>query len=254
MAKGISLHIGVSNLDSNHYGNWDSSLNSTQNDIDKMSRLLSSKKFSINTLLNPKKSEFENKIKEISNSLGSGDIFCLTFSGHGGKIPDLQNIEPFNTTWCLYDAQLIDNELHNLLADYFTQGMRIIIISDSCHSGTMIRFTNSNKIKSMPKEVFEEVYIKNKSYYDNILNQKIKKISANVLHFSACGDNEETNDGTTTSNSYFTDKFLRKCSTNNSNLTYNQLYSNLIESTKGIQKPLLTFENSNFQNQIIFSI
>ena len=41
-------------------------------------------------------------------------------------------------TWCLYDGQLIDDELYFELSR-FAAGVRILVLSDSCHSGTVTR-------------------------------------------------------------------------------------------------------------------
>ena len=41
-------------------------------------------------------------------------------------------------TWCLYDGQLIDDELYFELSK-FAAGVRILVLSDSCHSGTVTR-------------------------------------------------------------------------------------------------------------------
>ena len=41
-------------------------------------------------------------------------------------------------TWCLFDSQLIDDELYFELAK-FASGVRILVLSDSCHSGTVTR-------------------------------------------------------------------------------------------------------------------
>ena len=41
-------------------------------------------------------------------------------------------------TWCLYDGQLIDDELYFELSK-FAPGVRILVLSDSCHSGTVVR-------------------------------------------------------------------------------------------------------------------
>ena len=41
-------------------------------------------------------------------------------------------------TWCLYDGELIDDEVFIELAQ-FAEGVRIIVLSDSCHSGSVVR-------------------------------------------------------------------------------------------------------------------
>ena len=48
-------------------------------------------------------------------NLQIGRHLFLTYSGHGGQAPDLNNEEPdgMDETWCLYDGQLIDDELYS---------------------------------------------------------------------------------------------------------------------------------------------
>jgi hypothetical protein len=41
-------------------------------------------------------------------------------------------------TWCLYDGQLLDDELHGAW-EKFQAGVRILVFSDSCHSGTVLK-------------------------------------------------------------------------------------------------------------------
>jgi Caspase domain len=69
--------------------------------------------------------------------LVAGDAFFLTFSGHGGQVDDVNGDEADqqNETWVLWDRMLIDDELFNLFGQ-FQKGVRIIMLSDSCHSGT----------------------------------------------------------------------------------------------------------------------
>ena len=74
---------------------------------------------------------------------GAGErasFFFLTYSGHGGQVPDVNGDEDDkkDETWCLYDGQLIDDELYYELSR-FAAGVRILVLSDSCHSGTVTR-------------------------------------------------------------------------------------------------------------------
>jgi hypothetical protein len=68
------------------------------------------------------------------------DIFLLTYSGHGGQVPDTNGDEPDrkDETWVLYDGELVDDELHELYTQ-FKSGTRVVVLSDSCHSGTVTR-------------------------------------------------------------------------------------------------------------------
>lgn len=83
--------------------------------------------------------------------LAEGDTFWVTYSGHGGQVRDTngdeaerdhgefgETADTTDETWCLYDRQLIDDELWALWAR-FPAGGRILVLSDSCHSGTVTR-------------------------------------------------------------------------------------------------------------------
>lgn len=72
-------------------------------------------------------------------SLQRGDMFLLTFSGHGSSVIDLDGDERDgrDEAWCLHNGLLLDDELHALLCQ-FAAGVRVVIVSDSCHSGSMI--------------------------------------------------------------------------------------------------------------------
>ena len=64
----------------------------------------------------------------------------VSYSGHGGQLPDQDGDETElqDETWCLYDGELVDDELLRLWVK-FKAGVRILVFSDSCHSGTVIR-------------------------------------------------------------------------------------------------------------------
>ena len=51
-----------------------------------------------------------------------------------------ENEDGYDETWVLYDRQLVDDELYTLWSK-FAPGVRIVVLSDSCHSGTAIRET-----------------------------------------------------------------------------------------------------------------
>ena len=79
-------------------------------------------------------------MRQAAKRLVSGDLFFLTYSGHGGQVPDVtgEEADKQDETWCLYDGQLIDDELYFELSR-FAAGVRILVLSDSCHSGTVTR-------------------------------------------------------------------------------------------------------------------
>jgi metacaspase-1 len=79
-------------------------------------------------------------IGEAAEQLESGDLLFWTYLGHGGQMPDpdREESDARDETWVLFDRQLLDDELYALWAR-FQPGVRIVVLSDSCHSGSVTR-------------------------------------------------------------------------------------------------------------------
>lgn len=142
MNKGISLHIGLNYVDPNVYNGWNGELAGCINDSVDMQSIATSQGFQ-SARLNDSQATSGNvvsKINEAAQNLKSGDYFLLTYSGHGGQVPDEtgEEVDGKNETWVLWDRQLLDNELY-LLWSRFAAGVKIFVLSDSCHSGTVVR-------------------------------------------------------------------------------------------------------------------
>jgi metacaspase-1 len=213
MGKGISLHIGLNSVDPQRYEGWSGPLNACEADANDMADLAQAGSFSFTKLLTRQatREAVLNGIGDAAKNLKSGDIFFLTYSGHGGQAPDLNNEEPdgMDETWCLYDGQLIDDELYSSWGA-FASGVRIFLLSDSCHSGTVSKAIHyREKLRSglppvyraMPDEVALRVYQNNKSFYDPILKNRnlseaLSAVKASVLLISGCQDNQLSMDGT----------------------------------------------------------
>jgi metacaspase-1 len=144
MPSGYSIHIGVNFVDPDHYEGWSRHLNSAVRDAIDLEMIAKSKNFRTNLLLttNATRDRVVAAIRDCSNFLSSGDIFLITFSGHGGQIPNLNGVElnGKHASWCLYDGQLTEDELE-IFWSLFKEDVRILIISDSCHSGSLAKFT-----------------------------------------------------------------------------------------------------------------
>ena len=109
-----------------------------------------------------------------------GDLFLLTYSGHGGQVPDknLDEADRMDATWVLYVRQIVDDELYELYSK-FKSGERILVLSDSCHSGSVTRalppWENTQPAaRAMPRDVAERTYRKNKATYDRVPFLKVK--------------------------------------------------------------------------------
>ena len=150
MAKGYSLHLGLNSVDSQKYDGWDGQLNACENDAKDMAAIAKSQKFSQSKLLLTKQAKSAALIDamlDLARTMADGDFLLLTYSGHGGQVRDETGEEEdgMDETWCLYDRQLIDDELYRLFGQ-FKSGVRILMLSDSCHSGTMARMRRDAKL------------------------------------------------------------------------------------------------------------
>lgn len=215
-AKGWSLHIGLNNVDPKHYADWDGALNAAEADALDMGRVAKHLRYAHSQKLLTKdgtRSNVLGAIAEAASALVSGDIFLLTYSGHGGHVPDRNDDEPDHEdeTWCLYDSELIDDELYTALKA-FKAGVRVVVVSDSCHSGTVTRMVRrgesatilevepAGKPRAMPPSVALRTYQANRETYDK--NQAgtdtkaINALKASVRLISGCQDAQTSIDGT----------------------------------------------------------
>ena len=218
MAKGTALTIGLNAVDPKHYQGWSGELNACEADAQDMADIGKSQGFKVKTLLTKQatRGRVAGEISKAAASLKSGDIFMLSYSGHGGQVPDPHGDEPDSEdeTWCLFDGELIDDEIYLLLGK-FAPGVRVLAFSDSCHSGTVLKQayyqgttaarspdvgTQKAKYRFMPASVALRTYRNNKKFYDTILkNPKLKgaqeAVKASALLISGCQDNQLSSDG-----------------------------------------------------------
>lgn len=148
MAMGISIHIGLNRIDTDVYGAGND-LSGCINDARDMQSLAVAQGFQTQ-LMTDEGATAATVISAISGaaqSLRSGDILFLTYSGHGSNVTDTSGDETdgLDETWCLYDRMLIDDELYQLWGQ-FQAGVRIIMLSDSCHSGTVARMIRARQL------------------------------------------------------------------------------------------------------------
>jgi metacaspase-1 len=233
MAKGISLHIGLNGVDPAHYSGWDGPLKACEADAQDMASLAKTGGFSASLLLTKKatRAAVIAGIEAAAGKLEAGDLFFLTYSGHGGQIPDKNGDEPDleDETWCLYDGELIDDELWELWSG-FGQDVRVLVLSDSCHSGTVVRaaydeLTRAGVVRkpvsragggdapvfrAMPDDVALRTYRAHQQFYDKLadaLPEKPSPVTASVRLISGCQDNQLSQDGAF--NGLFTGTLLR---------------------------------------------
>ena len=205
MAKGISIHIGLEYIDPKHYGS-DGVLRTCGKDCLDMKDIAEAQNFeSTIVLLNEEgtRDAVTQAITNASEELIDGDILFLSYSGHGASIPDESGDEEDgkDESWCLFDGYLLDDELYALWTR-FEEGVRIMVVSDSCHSGTVTKVAPGQDpeavvvSKNFPEEEAKRVYIEHKSFYQKIkakaMNSKEKEVKASVKLIAGCQDIESS--------------------------------------------------------------
>lgn len=263
--RGIGLHIGLNGVDASHYGGWDGQLAGCENDANDMLAISTSKGFTSSTIMTKDATSqaVTDAIAAAAGTLQAGDIFFLTYSGHGGQLPDTNGDEGDHQdeTWVLYDRELVDDELWALYAT-FQPGVRIAVLSDSCHSGTVTRelayrsfylphtveigaagdaTVDQMKTKNLPKDVEEKTYAAHKDLYDGI-QQSLPpggvdkgEIGADILLISGCADNQTSGDGPR--NGVFTGNLLRVWQDGSFSGSYRELYQQLSVLMPSSQSP-----------------
>jgi len=219
-AQARSLHIGLNGVDPNAYEGWDGSLNACEADAGAMLAIAKSQGFASCATLLTKDATAANVlagIGEAAKQLQRGDLFVLTYSGHGGRIPDPENAGKQVDTWALFDRMLISHELYRAWSD-FAEDVRIFVTSDSCHSGTVTRFVpilkgrgaHHGKSRAVPSFVARNAYVAHQAMYDQLSRQNPQSLQSQVgvpvLLISGCQDNQESSDGD--SNGLFTSELL----------------------------------------------
>jgi metacaspase-1 len=208
MSSGISLHIGLNRVDPDQYEGWDGQLTACEADAKDMVALAKKQKFKTSTLLLTKMATAGAVTQALQNAakvLKAGDLFFLTYSGHGGQVKDTNGDEKdgMDETWCCYDREFVDDELYELWSK-FKSGVRIFVLSDSCHSGTVLRdipafVSGGPRIRAMPTQVALKVQKAHAKLYKKIQDEhpaaENAKVSASVLLISGCMDNQTSSDG-----------------------------------------------------------
>ena len=141
----------------NNYPGTSSDLSGCINDCNDWADILQSKYgFSnITKLIDSQatRASIKQALTKLVEGAVSGDIIVFTYSGHGSFVVDTSGDEPDgkDETLYTYDGNILDDELREIL-NKVKEGVKTIIILDSCHSGTATRVSRpgSPKPRFMP--------------------------------------------------------------------------------------------------------
>lgn len=231
MATGVSLHVGLNVVDPDKYGGWDGRLLGCHNDAHDMQAIADKLGYTSHLMLDEEatSAKVSNRIKAIAGTLSAGDAFLLTYSGHGGQVPDEngdeatrdgyefgETFDDMDETYVFYDRQFVDDEMWALWS-LFPAKSRITVLSDSCHSGSNVKAppwevtVPGTRSRQMPVGVNEEDNRRRAATYRRI-QRKVKpreanKVEATVQLVSGCMDNQTSLDGQ--ANGLFTQQLLK---------------------------------------------
>lgn len=140
------------------------------NDVNNMNKLLRDNGFTnVSSLTDSQatRSGILDKLGEFKNSVPKNSLFVFYYSGHGTLFPDSRSEEqdetedisapPYFPLKTKYDSALVpidystsgsgkpwknlilDDELFNIFSQMTSNGVKVVFISDSCHSGTLAK-------------------------------------------------------------------------------------------------------------------
>jgi metacaspase-1 len=273
--RGIAMTIGLNNVDPRRYPGAPP-LRGCVNDAKDIRNLAKLNKFEVREPLIDSQATADAVIagiKECLLKLDEGDIFLLQCSGHGGQVKDLNGDESDgrDETWCLYDRQMVDDELDQIWVETkYAPGIRVLMISDICHSGTVARGKGyladlkeggtqargdddrqrilaeladpQVRFRFMPDDVLDRNFELGKADYQRISDQTRaavqsdeRAIKAAVLLLSGCQDNQLSGDRS--NNGLFTARLLNVWKDGDFKGNYRQFHAAIVSQMPPSQTP-----------------
>lgn len=266
-----SLHLGLNAVSPAHYGGWSGDLSACEADADDMRAIAASKGMKPTVLMTKQatRAAVLAALRKAAKALKRGDLFLLTYSGHGGQVPDVtgEEADRQDETWCLWDGQLIDDELYLELSK-FAAGVRILVLSDSCHSGTVTRdvVPGTPRPRMMPPAIARRTYRNHQAFYDQLqhdvakeagkagvidpdtalaqvavnsprLTTVVNTFAPSVILISGCQDNQTSMDGDF--NGAFTGRLLQVWNNGRFTGNYTQFRNMIVAGLPPTQTPNL---------------
>ena len=139
-----ALTIGI-----NDYPGTDADLQGCVNDANDWARVLRERGFGVEMLLDAQATlaAMRSRMQATVDEANYGDTVVITYAGHGTWVPDANNDEPDgrDEALCPHDVftkgPLTDDTLYDIFSSR-ARGVKLVFISDSCHSGSVARFAN----------------------------------------------------------------------------------------------------------------
>jgi metacaspase-1 len=137
-----ALCVGI-----NDYPGSDMDLAGCVNDAADWRAVLETRGYRVDSLLDADatRTRMIEGLRAIVGDATAGDQLVFTFSGHGSWLPDNDRDEPDarDEMMCPHDVMqqqyVLDDDLHQIFMTK-KDGVRLYVISDSCHSGSVVRY------------------------------------------------------------------------------------------------------------------
>lgn len=151
-----ALCIGI-----NDYPGTDNDLSGCVNDAKDWAAELGQRGFDVTMMLDAQctHAALREAIKGLIHGARKGDTLLITYSGHGTWVPDSSGDEPDGRDegLCPWDigkaGPLLDDDIRQMFAAR-AAGVRIVLLSDSCHSGSVTRGKEDDLDPGQPRARF----------------------------------------------------------------------------------------------------
>jgi metacaspase-1 len=190
----------------NNYPGTNMDLAGCVNDANDWRDLLEKRGYKVDALLDREatRARIADALAATIRQASGDECVVFTFSGHGSWLPDRNRDEPDarDEMMCPYDVMkeqyLLDDELHDLFCAK-APGVRIYVIADSCHSGSVARYvaapdqtgTAQRKARFLPPYTFTRGNRLLERAIDRATNMPAPtKLRYPAVLFSGCADTE----------------------------------------------------------------
>lgn len=196
-----ALCVGI-----NNYPGTNMDLAGCVNDARDWRELLERRGYLVNALLD-REATRARIVEALGAAIGQAtdnDCVVFTFSGHGSWLPDDDRDEPDarDEMICPYDVMkeqyLLDDDLYDLFCTK-APGVRIYLVADSCHSGSVSRYASAPaqpdraplKARFLPPYMFARGDRMFERAIDRVINTPAPtKLRYPAVLFSGCHDTE----------------------------------------------------------------
>ena len=204
-------------------------------------------------------------IKDLLANASDGDVLVFTNASHGTYLADKDKDESkFDEAICPHDSDsnlLVDDELRNLFLN-IPKGVRLTVISDSCHSGSVTRVKENEyrRNRQLSPSVLKNRVLSGEEMRDAQKNARAKKekypeSGMNEILLSGCKSNQ------TSADAYIADDYhgamsyyaIKTIADAGYKLTYKELHEALVPALADenyTQSPELEGKDENKDRQI----